>query len=1434
MSQRSLFDGAAPPGGDGAPETTPPDAGRGGAVETEGGGAAKTSPPPGQEGLGVVDNSTAPPDASEADPSPWLRRPGGCPSPPGRGDVGPTRVALGGVERLAEEQGGAAESKSPSWTGALPAGGVVAGASAPSDQTAPPRPDSARDGAGWETDRPAPPTTTPVPSCPGGGLPDDRSAYASATPPPKPGRGGADVEPFEYWATPVEPGRTLVEASAGTGKTFAIAGLVLRLVLEGEWLGAAPDLRRLLVVTFTNAATDELRTRVRAALRTALAVARGATEPDDLTRPLAGLLARDDAEGRLLAALDRVDEAGIFTIHGFCRRVLEQAAFESGTPFDLDFVEDADSAALRARAAADAWARLTHADPLLTALALHHGRTPETLVAHHADTADFPHVRVLPEAPGLDDALGALHAARSALADAWDADTVGALLADLDWNKDAPLDGRGGAEVLGRVAAFAGGADPDGLGAVALCTAEAVRKKATTRSKAQKEAVAEVLGHPALAACEAVMEAARAVDLAFVRTFVREVDEQITAIKERRGQLTFGDLITRLHDALHDDATGPVLAETVRRQFAVALVDEFQDTDPLQYAIFKTAFEGRPLYFVGDPKQAIYAFRGADVHAYLRAQRDADRRFTLGTNWRSAGDLVDAVNAVFARPERAFLFDDIPFRPVQAARREPALQDGATPGGDGGATPPLVWWPTPTTADGRPLGKGAVQEAIPTYVAAEVRRLLAEARLGDRALEPGDIAVLVPTRFVAGDVQAALRDVGVPAVVSRANDVRDSDAMADVELVLRAVLRAGDERALRAALSTELWGWTAREVADLDEDPGTETAIAGRLREWQRGWRRGGVLGVLVAFQEAEGVLERLLARPDGERWATDLRHTAELLHEIERAGARSPDDLLHWLRHRADQALPSRGMKELRLERDAAAVTITTHHNAKGLEYEVVFLPYLWSVSERDYKRQDPVLARTPGGVVYDLRPEGTPEADEHDRLRQADALAERVRTAYVALTRARERCYVVWGPVTSWRTRIDNVSALGYLLCGHGAERGDGLADHVEAARKQALLDDVLAPVHDLDASGRLMTVLDPPSLDDTAPPAPTPAPQGGAALALPDDARRRVGSPWRRASFTAWTSERGGDLAASDEPVAPEARTDAEPTGLHAFAAGAGPGTCLHEILQYAKWGDDEDAAETNRETVRRRLERHGLFRPARHRARIDPEAEALALVERVATAPLLGGVADTGGVALREVLAESLAPEWDFTLPLARVAPDALAALFREHGAEPFGARYADALARLSSSAVDGYLVGSADLVAHAADRWWVVDWKSNRLGADASAYTPEALEATMVEHHYGLQLHLYTLGLHRYLRSRLGAAYAYDTHVGGGVYAFLRGLGATPPKAAATPPDEAGRGGADAVLSEATPPNGGGGAGLFRHRPSAAIVDALDALLSADA
>ncbi len=1203
------------------------------------------------------------------------------------------------------------------------------------------------------------------------------------------------VPPFEYWATPVENGRTLIEASAGTGKTFAIAGLVLRLVLDGDALatrpGGLPDLRRLLVVTFTVAATEELKTRIRAALRTALDVTEGA-QTDDLTRPLAPLLARPDARPRLLAAMDRVDEAGVFTIHGFCKRVLEAAAFESATPFALEFTED--TASLVARAAADAWSGLVHAQPQLAALAVRLGWTPADLAAHHAERSRFPHTEIVPSARPVADALDALDGAARQLEQAWDPDAVLALLDGLVWTAKAHVAEPDIPAAVRRVGRFT--SDPDAIEAVRAFTPAALAEGLHGSRKVNKDRQPEIDASPAFAACAAVQSAVGALHLALVHAFSDDLADRVPALKDRRGVLGFDDLLTRLHDALHAPDTADALAAGVQRQFAVAIVDEFQDTDPVQYEIFRRAFDDRPLYFVGDPKQAIYAFRGADIHAYLRAQREADRRYTLSTNWRSSSGLVAAVNAVFSRPPRPFLYADIGFTAVGSPehKAEPALGEG----------PPLVWWAVePHPDSGKPLPKGAARDACLVAVVAEARRLLDEGvTLGGRALEPGDLAVLVRSNTQAQEAQAALRAAGVPAVISRAGDIRDAQETADVEVILRAVARPEDARTLRAALATELWGWTAHEIAGLDEDDGRLSGLQSGLRELQKTWRRQGVLRALRLFGEAvesadgstRSATERLLAFPDGTRRATNLRHVVELLHEAEGAADRSPEDLLHWLRTRHDQQLASREKAELRLESDDRAVQITTVHNAKGLEYEVVFLPTLWDVHSKDYDadftgERAPLVHLPDGRVVYDL---GSDDHAAHRQIREAERLAEFLRLAYVALTRARERAYVAWGAANE-----ADLSALGLLVSGHEAtaETDAALAVAVRSAAKKA---DPLAALAALaDAHPGLMAVR---PLPDRVPPrsvAPddAEAPARTGARALAGAGRQRVGDTWSRASFSAWTSGRHGALAASDEPDDDAPREPDEPAGFHAFAGGKKPGTALHKIIEDAEWPAelDPDGQARRRESVARTLTGYGFETHRHHRARIDPVGETLSMLDRLGEAALFDGG--------RLCDADARADEWEFTFPLSRVAPHHLADLFRQHGAAPLGADYADALASLGRDAADGFMTGSADLVARHGGRWWVVDWKSNRLGTNASAYGPDALAATMRERHYGLQLTLYTLGLHRYLRSRIDG-YDYDTHVGGATYVFLRGLAADDPAA-----------------------------GLFSHRPPAALIDALDALLA---
>ena len=1235
--------------------------------------------------------------------------------------------------------------------------------------------------------------------------------------------------PFDYATVPIEPVRTLVEASAGTGKTFAIAGLCVRLVLEGEPLASdasgLPDLRRLLVVTFTRAATEELRGRIRAALRAALRAARGepiSADAEALVGPFrGGLLDAPHAQARVQAALDRVDEAAVTTIHGFCKRTLDTLAFESGTPFGLDFTDD--DGPLRRRAAADAWTALVHDQPALAALAVRRGWTPEALLDLWTLARRYPGTELRPPAPPLPDALAGLDDARRHLAEVWSDEAADDALGTLAWGKNAPHNSL--PDLARRVALFAERADT--VDAVLDCAPAAVAKHATTRSKAQKEAVAAACEHPAVQACGAVAEAVATLRLALIHRFIHDVDGALAAIKRRRGVIGNDDLLTRLHDALDPAApTAPGLAREIKARVGVAIVDEFQDTDPVQYGIFRRAFgdaatgglgapgTARPVFFVGDPKQAIYAFRGADVHAYLGAQAEAPRRYTLGRNWRTAAPLVRAVNGLFAGAARPFVYDGIPFRPAQGRPAAPALSaDDA---------PPFVWW-TLASENGRPLTKDPAREQLLEATVGEIARLLRRGvTLGGRPITPRDIAVLTPKNAQAQEIQTRLAAVGVPAAVSRAGDIRESREMREVELLLHAAARPHDERALRAALATEMLGWRAARLATLDDDEAAATRARSRFRDAQTDWRRHGVLRALSGLFEAERVPARLLALRDGERRMTNLRHVLELVHDAERSAHRSPEDLLHWLAGRGDHALGDE-RTEMRLESDDQAVQITTLHKSKGLEYEVVFAPFLWDVYLWPKGRVDSALAYVGGRPVLHVDT-AAPDFDSVLDAMHAESVAEHLRQTYVALTRARERCYVAWGAASG-----ASDSALGYLLLGSGAADGDVTAT-ISAARARARgeLANARAAVEALAAQHGGMTVLPVPPGEaplPSTPPAPLDAAMGPA-RALRRDAAGRLRDLWRPASFSAWTSgahRAEGSLAAaaadrpsSDEPDEREAEATPTPeTGVHAFAAGRGPGICLHEILETADLHDPDGERMTER--VRQALRRHGLAAPRRHRAPIDPAATVHDVLRAVGDVPL-------DGVPLRDIARRAgaerpehetrttLIPEWRFVAQLGRTAPADLADAFREHAAADL-ADYADALGRLPTQDAEGVLTGLVDLVVEADGRWHILDWKTNRLGADAAAYSPAALAATMQEHHYVLQYHLYLVGVHRFLRSRLGDTYDYDAHVGAAHYVFLRGLDLRP--AGSEPPAPGER-----------------ALGVYTDRPPRALIDALDAALSA--
>ncbi|WP_432546600.1 UvrD-helicase domain-containing protein [Kineococcus sp. SYSU DK004] len=1158
---------------------------------------------------------------------------------------------------------------------------------------------------------------------------------AAATPGGLSGGLAGDVPVFDLTG-PLPRGTTVLEASAGTGKTYTIAGLVTRYVAEG-----AARVEELLVVTFGRAATGELRSRVRerlVAARDALAdPAAARRHRDPVVRALAqpGGDADDEVvaqrRARLAAAVASFDAATVATLHQFCQQVL--TGLGTGA----------------------------HVDP------------------------------------------GAV------------------LVEDLS-------------DVLEQVCddlylRFAGYAERTGAGAVPFDrdAALAVARAAVAHPLARLEPASRTPGSPA--------------DLR-VR-FAAAVRAEVQRRKESQRTLSFDDLLVLLGEALADPVTGPVARERLRSRYRVVLVDEFQDTDGVQWEVLRRAFHGHvPLVLIGDPKQAIYAFRGADVRTYLEAAGAADARATLGTNFRSDPALLDGVQGLL---RGAVLGEEgIVVRGVRAAHEVAALLP-ADPAPVQLRVLPRTGLPT-TRAQGLPV-VGAVRAAVAADVAeqvvevlasgAQVRRPRDDAAARPRPLSPGDVAVLVRTRPQAVLVQEALRRRGVPCVLARGPSVFGTPAARDWLCLLEALEQPHRApRVRRLALSSFVGADAARLAAD---GAALTDAQAERLRAWAPVLAARGVAGLFAAVAEEQRLAERLLALEGGERLLTDLRHIAETLHaEALRLGL-GLASLLSWLRARVEEAAGDLDQeRSRRLDTDRAAVQVATVHASKGLEFEVVLVPFAWDEPGGGPRDRLPVAHGPDGARVLHVGGPGSPGLAEVCAAEDAEGAGEELRLLYVALTRAVSRLLVWWAPSSTTPG-----SPLHRLLLAD---------DPAHPPRTVPLPGDaeVLARLGTYQHHGSGVRVVPVGPLGTATY---TPPREEVAALA-PASFDRDLDAAWRRTSYSGLTRaaheaahpaggapgplpatsprparpvasevERG---ARDDEGDVEDAGTAARPTGAreeawHAVPSpmadlpgGAGFGTVVHGVLEHF------DPAVPDRRT-----HLAALARAQDAGALAEPLADALP----AALATGLGPLAD--GVAWQDVPVADRLAELEFELPLAggdragqrAGAPPRLgevADLLRRHlGADDPVRPYAEALEEpvLAAEVVSGYLTGSIDAVLRrgtgASARYLVVDHKTNRLAGPGEAltawhYRRAALDEAVREAHYPLQALLYCVALHRYLRWRQ-PGYDPEVHLGGVLYLFLRGMCGP---------------GVEAEPGQAPP-------GVWSWRPPAALVLDLSDLLA---
>ncbi|HDH26516.1 MAG TPA: AAA family ATPase [Actinobacteria bacterium] len=1107
----------------------------------------------------------------------------------------------------------------------------------------------------------------------------------SVGPDPPTDGGDADMTTVAAYdpSEPIGDGRTIIEASAGTGKTFTIAAAVTRLVAV-EGLG----LEEILVVTFTRAATAELKGRVRTRMVDTLRALDGHDTPGGIDEHMRVLLdvhpaTRGTYRSRLAGALTHFDRAQIFTIDGFARRLLGALGFRVRSSADMEV------------GAVD--------DQLLVQVA------NDLMVQRFADN---PNGDAVPKAS--------------------DAVVVGKVVVDT----------------------------PD---ARVVPEVDEVSGMARTRVEIALAIAAET---------------ARRMRAARVTTFDGELIE--------------------VRDALADPEIGHGARTLLQRRYAAALVDESQDTDPIQWQVIRAIFDESRLVVIGDPKQSIYSFRGADVESYLSSIEGATARRTLGTNWRSDGPLIAALDT---------LLDGVTFGDERIAYRNVRPAPGQEGSRIHGTGPPLSIrrfdgdLPIDRRRDGY-FKVGSARQAVAADVANEIVALLScgvtiDSQEGNRPVGPADIAVLCRTRKQVDLIRAELTKRAVPSVAARTGGVFTTIAAEEWRRLLLAIERPDRIDYVRLAATTLLIGYSPAQVAVLDESAVLDLQY--RMRSWQVLLYDEGVPALIADVGRTTGLAGRVLALADGERIMTDLTHIAEEMHAVWRLGRIG--SLAGWLETtiseaaaREDSRVEEPESRQRRLQTDAEAVQVRTIHGAKGLEFPVVFVPYAWDVPSIKpvvpvFHDPDAEVGGTPRRRLVDVGGREWSGFAEHVDLAMAEDGAEEGRLLYVALTRAKHRLVVWW---------IENAKSTASSKLAEVITTDDRSPEDLVAQSRGTIEMPMVEAL---------------PSLQVYAPPPREHAVLGRARF------ERSLDHDWRRASFTSLSPEHllAGAVETSEHPLRvdePNGADDAPPptVGIELPMAGlprgARFGTLVHEIFERLAF-DARDMTGAVTELLEAEMRRSAWD--------FDPDAFVAGMVAAMETP--LGP--DAASPRLRDLDPSQMLHEMTFELPVhtqaGTVSLGDIGFVMADHLSvdDPFR-RYADQLLGLGAQRFRGYLTGAIDLVATlpgpGGSRYVVMDYKSNALAALGETagpldYGPDPLAGAMIESNYVLQATLYQVALHRYLQWRL-AGYDPANHLGGSMYLFVRGMA-----------------GAD------TPVVDGERCGVARWQPPAEMITALSELFT---
>jgi len=1168
-------------------------------------------------------------------------------------------------------------------------------------------------------------------------------------------------------------GRHWIEASAGTGKTFTLGLLVLRLLLESEI--ALPNI---LAVTFTKPATQELKIKIRSQISLAQDLLNAGVAGDIETfapdkRATAGVLRqllpqKNEKHLRQLleAAIQDCDRASVFTIHGFCQRILNDHALSAGQVLQSPELL-ASTAALNTKIAYDLWRELSTDRDLMLSLA-RLWPTPE-LLAKQCDEL-LRAESLLPEAPAIMPEAFDIRPYNQSLRTAFENHQDDAKALMLEAAAAGILNGVSYKPAQIQTA-FESLEDWYSLDSDFLPAKEPVFfKLAGDQVKTNKKYNDLEPQSPLFdaitdwrEACEQTQKNQEVRDAGCLHIARQKLAARREALLQKMQQYGYDDMISRVLRALESES-GEALCQTLRKEYPVALVDEFQDTDSQQWKIFSRLYPGNmselALYLIGDPKQAIYGFRGGDVHAYLAAKRESPEQWNLPENFRTRASLLGAVQSLFEEGgENAFREPDIRFYPVQAggavqesdcvldAGRMLPMQIAVLPEYISPLTQKTVVFPA---RQARELASHACVEKIHELLTAgqQERLLIKDKKTGKiRAAEAMDIAVLVNTNAEAVQMQRALSACGIASVIGSQENVFQTDQAREVFIILDALIHYRSPSRWRGALSTVLLGYHADQIAAQEYDDAAASQSADLLVHYREKWLKQGVLSLLS--QLCADAAARILRLVDGERRLSNYLQLAEALQQAS-AMALGPEQCLHWL----GKAMQSDGTDEesmLRLDSDQRRVKIMTLHKSKGLEFPFVFLPFasfgkgnkgsgglrLINYHEQHRRLTYALVGNGDEGLVAAIK-----------AIAAEEQLAEQVRLLYVGLTRAQYFCWLCCGQV-----RQANTSGLASLLFRNEKDEVK-TPGHLGIMQKLDAIHQGNADIAIIRLSGQKREL---PRFIGNENPVPV-------SIAKPST---HIDQDWRVLSFSQLTHgsshQSPAITAAADEVQAASAELSADEEIFDRRFSGIAFGNALHHALENTKvsaWTDHDSAGsapESELSLLHQALLRQGY---------LQEELEA----GTAQLAPLVFNTLRTRlpeGLRLCDLPEHQRLNEMEFHFSLRECDSHALLALLKKHGILqqredfPF-------LHRLN-----GLMTGKVDLIYRHDGRFYVCDYKSNRLPAYDAAQCLQAMR----DSEYDFQALIYTLALHRWCKFRLQSKYDYDKQMGGVRYLFCRGLNA---------------------------------------------------------